>query len=312
MPKLEGERADGQAFSGKRARLGCIGASVCPLTRSCGGRVEEVSQRDGCIWVFQSRPTRAPPPDDGDDDDSSSKQQEMEQQRQRQRQLYSSSGSVLPDLCPRILLVVTPLGCAPSLSSPPFGPPPFFPIWFTAAPPPPLFLPPYLLVRPPLFYEPAGCSCWLLCVLLAAAPPGPNTAFVAWPWPSRYRSTQGLSVAAATRDRCDHVCGGYTEQQGCRQSRPQLAPEPISALCWPAALPHFCARRCALLVLARHPTHARRHARVHAHGLALIHPVSTMGTASLGPGGGGRKDWETERGGLWGVTVQLRPRLLGC
>lgn len=69
--------------------------------------------------------------------------------------------------------------------------------------------------------------------------------------------------------------------QGGRQSLPQHAPEPISALRWSAALPHFCAGRCACWLL---PGIRHTHARAHAHGLALIHRVSTKDTASLGLG----------------------------
>lgn len=66
VPKLEGREGEQASFrASKRAikqDLGALGALVCPLTRFCGGWVEEVSQRDGCIWVFQCRSTFVPPP----------------------------------------------------------------------------------------------------------------------------------------------------------------------------------------------------------------------------------------------------------
>lgn len=134
---------------------------------------------------------------------------------------------------------------------------------------------------------------------------------------SRYRSAQGLGVGAATRDRCDHVCGGYTEEQGGRQSPPQLctwSPYPpavgllLSQIPVPAGVPvGFCPA-----------TDTRRtHARANAHGLALIHVVSTTDKDCLGSGykeGGG----QNQKGGpssngpdylllrqAWGVPILI-------
>lgn len=122
----------------------------------------------------------------------------------------------------------------------------------------------------------AGC-----CVLLAAAPPRPNTAFVAWPWP---RGT-GLRKDGASVPQ--PVIGAITfvvvtqEEQGGRQSRPQLAPEPISASLLVRCPSHnFCAGRCACWLLPgiRH-THARTRARtrVSTYPSCLYHGHSFPG-----------------------------------
>lgn len=212
---FEWERARAGKLSGKRASKtyvqGALGP-LCRLARCCGGKegggvvwVCGRSVTTGCIWLFQysvTPSTRAA----ADDDDDRSRQQEEQQQQQQwaaaaskqattPMRRYSCSGSgsgiilsrSVPSHTPYPLLV-TPLGCAPSLSSPPFGPPPPFPKSgptahhsppqpITAQPPcrpPPLCYStctPYLRIsRPiPLFYTPAavlaaaGCCCrWLL------------------------------------------------------------------------------------------------------------------------------------------------------
>lgn len=104
-------------------------------------------------------------------------------------------------------------------------------------------------------------------------------------------------------------------EQGGRQSRPQLAPEPIqvsaslSLSLWSAALPTFSVP-AGVLAGSCPASDTRTHVRVHAHGLALIHLVSTMGTAPLETGNWGARDEEegVGRGGgmcahLWGECL---------
>lgn len=153
---------------------------LCPSTLSCvvGGGWCGKSVTTGRILVFQCPPPLTLKCSPTDDDDDS-----------------SSSSSTLPDLCPR-RLVITLLGCAPSLSSPPFGTP-----HSSQSGPPPLLL----LCSDCLIFPSAGCwllpaaaavFCWLLHHLKSS---------ILWlglglevPVGARIR------VGAATRDRCDH------------------------------------------------------------------------------------------------------------
>lgn len=77
----------------------------------------------------------------------------------------------------------------------------------------------------------------------------------------------------------------------------------------PPPLPHFSVP-AGVLAGSCPASDTRTHVRVHAHGLALIHLVSTMGTASLGTGDEGRG---TPPGGgacvlTCGVSVFVQPR----
>lgn len=170
---------------------------MCPLTRflwGAGGRSVTTGWMHLGISMSLHLRTAA-----DDDDDSSSGSRSWNWSRSKSRSSTVATAAY-SQIC---VLADCRLGrhalrlCALAVFSS-FRPSPILPNLVHSRPPSPLLLlRSYLLISPSSVLHPAAasgclccCYCWLLlcaavhcCVPLAAAPPRPNTAFVAWPWP---------------------------------------------------------------------------------------------------------------------------------
>lgn len=143
----------------------------------------------------------------------------------------------------------------------------------------------------------AAVCCWLL---LAAAPPRPNTAFVAWPWPrgTGQRKDWG-SVLQPVIGAIMFVVVTQRSRVAANRLR-SSAPEPISGPLLALLLSQISgAGRCACCSGFCPATDTRHtHARANAHGLALIHVVSTTDQSLLGVRvQGGMEGGQNQKGG---------------